>query len=88
MSGTGGAQPAAGHSEAADWLCLAAAPAFAMMATLTSVFGGGPQEMFCSAAHGVSSLSGMCWMYLLMAAFHSAPWLKLAVKRESGAPSC
>ncbi len=46
------------------------------MALLTGVLGGGPAEMLCSAAH-VSPLSGMVTMYLLMSAFHAAPWLKL-----------
>jgi hypothetical protein len=31
----------------------------------------------CSAAHGASPLSGMVPMYVLMSAFHLAPWLKL-----------
>jgi hypothetical protein len=62
---------------AADWLCLAAAPTFAIMALLTGVLGGGPPDMLCSAAHDASPLSGMAAMYLLMSAFHSAPWLKL-----------
>ena len=70
---------------AADWISLAAAPIFAIMALLTSVFGGGPPDMLCSAAHGVSPLSGMAPMYLLMSAFHSAPWLKLIFRRRSAA---
>jgi len=70
---------------AADWLCLAAAPTFAMMALLTGVLGGGPPEMLCSTAQGGSPLSGMVPMYLLMSAFHSAPWLKLISSRLSGA---
>jgi hypothetical protein len=61
----------------ADWLCLAAAPTFAIMALLTGVLGGGPPDMLCSAAHDASPLSGMVPMYVLMSAFHSAPWLKL-----------
>ena len=61
---------------AADGLALAASPTFAIMALLTGVLGGGPAEMLCSAAH-VSPLSGMVTMYLLMSAFHVAPWLKL-----------
>src|SRR6266699_1256880 len=61
---------------AAGWLSLAAAPTFAIMALLTGL-GGGPADMFCSAAHEASPLSGMLPMYLLMSAFHSAPWLKL-----------
>jgi hypothetical protein len=69
---------------AADWLCLAAAPTFALMALLTGVLGGGPADMLCSAAQGASPLTGMVPMYLLMSAFHSAPWLKLISSRRSG----
>ena len=39
---------------AADWLCLAAAPTFAIMALLTGVLGGGPPDMLCSAAQDAS----------------------------------
>jgi len=67
---------------AADWLYLAAAPTFAIMALLTGVPSGAP-DMFCSAAHGASPLSGMVAMYLLMSAFHLAPWLKLFSSRRS-----
>ena len=70
---------------AADLLCLAAAPTFAIMALLTGVFGGGSPDMLCSAAQAASPLSGMVPMYLLMSAFHSAPWLKLISARRSGA---
>jgi hypothetical protein len=70
---------------AADWISLAAAPTFAIMALLTGIFGGGPLDMLCAAAHGVSPLSGMAPMYLLMSAFHSAPWLKLISRRRSAA---
>jgi hypothetical protein len=70
---------------AADWLCLAAAPTFAIMALLTAALGGGAPDMLCSAAHEASPLSGMVPMYLLMSAFHSAPWLKLISGRRSGA---
>jgi hypothetical protein len=58
------------------WLSLAAAPTFAIMALLTAIPGGGTTDMFCSAA-GASPLGGMIPMYLLMSAFHSAPWLRL-----------
>jgi len=61
---------------AAGWLGLAAAPTFAIMALLTYVSGEGA-DMMASAAQAVSPLSGMVPMYLLMSAFHSAPWLKL-----------
>ena len=65
---------------AAGWLGLAAAPTFAVMALLTYVLGG-DADMMCSAAHDASPLSGMVRMYLLMSAFHSAPWLKLICGR-------
>jgi len=68
---------------AAGWLSLAAAPTFAGMALLTGVVGG-PPDMLCSAAPA-SPLSGMVPMYLLMSAFHSAPWLKLISGRRGGA---
>ena len=70
---------------AADWLGLAAAPTFATMALLTGVLGGGSPDMLCAAAPGTSPLSGMVLMYLLMSAFHLAPWLKLVSSRRSGA---
>jgi hypothetical protein len=65
-------------------LSLAAAPIFAIMALLTGALGGGAADMLCSAAHA-SPLSGMLPMYLLMSAFHSAPWLKLLRSRRSAA---
>jgi hypothetical protein len=84
---TAGACAGSGNAAAvgaADWLCLAAAPTFAIMALLTGVFGGGPLDMLCSA-QDASPLSGMVPMYLLMSAFHSAPWLKLISSRRSSA---
>jgi hypothetical protein len=76
---------ALGPLGAADWLCLAAAPTFAMAALLTALLGGGSPDMLCSGAQDASPLSGMVAMYLLMSAFHSAPWLKLISNRRSGA---
>ena len=67
---------------AADWLSFAAAPAFAIMALLTAVHGGGPADILCSAAHDASPLSGMVPMYVLMSIVHSAPWLKLVSRRQ------
>jgi hypothetical protein len=66
------------------WLSLAAAPTCAIMALMTGILGGGPMEMLCSAGHG-SPLTGMVPMYMLMSAFHLAPWLKLISRRRSGA---
>lgn len=68
---------------AADWLCLAAAPTFAIMALLTAFFGDGPSNMLCSTVGIASPLGGMVPMYLLMSAFHSAPWLKLLPNRRN-----
>ena len=67
---------------AADWLCLAAAPTFAMMALLTGVLGAAASDMLCSAAQQALPLNGMALMYLLMSAFHLAPWLKLISGRS------
>ena len=69
---------------AGDRLALAASPTFAIMALLSAVPGGGPAGMLCSAAD-MPPLSGMTTMYLLMSAFHAAPWLKLI--RASTRPS-
>jgi hypothetical protein len=69
----------------ADWLCLAAAPTFAIMALLTGVFGA--RDILCSAGRGALSLSGMVPMYLLMSAVHAAPWLKLIAGRRRGFPA-
>ncbi len=66
------------------WLSLAAAPTFAIMALLTAVVGGGPLDALCSAATA-SPVGGMVPMYLLMSAFHSAPWLKLIASRRGAA---
>ncbi|MBR1268324.1 hypothetical protein JQ629_12470 [Bradyrhizobium sp. AUGA SZCCT0222] len=65
----------------ADWLYLAAAPTFAVMALLTGFLGS--SDALCSSA-GTSPLGGMVPMYLLMSAFHLAPWLKLISRRRNG----
>jgi hypothetical protein len=65
----------------AGWLGLAAAPTFAVMAVLSGLSGGA--DMMCPAAHGVSALSGMVPMYVLMSAFHSTRWLRLISRRRS-----
>ena len=61
-------------------LYLAATPTFAMMAVLTCV-SGEHADMMCSATHGASLLNGMAPMYVLMSAFHSAPWLRWMFRR-------
>jgi len=70
---------------AADWLSLAAAPTFAIMALLTSVYGDSHASITCVAGHYASVLGGMVPMYLLMSAFHSAPWLRLVFSGWRGA---
>jgi hypothetical protein len=69
-------------------LSLAAAPTFAIMALLTGIQDGGTPGILCSAAHDASPLTGMVPMYLLMSAFHSAPWLRLIANWRSGAHRC
>lgn len=66
---------------AADWLCLAAAPAFAVMALFSAMSSARP-EGICGLMHGPSPLSGMTCMYLLMSAVHSTHWLNLLGARE------
>jgi len=67
---------------AADLISLAAAPTFAVMALLTCILSG-DAAMLCMGGQGVSPLSGMVPMYLLMSGFHLPPWLKRI--RQSGA---
>jgi hypothetical protein len=66
-----------------NWLGLAAAPTFAIMALWTGLFSGQP-DMLCMAIQGSSPMSGMTLMYLLMSAFNAAPWLGLISRRQSG----
>jgi hypothetical protein len=76
----GGNHGAAIARVAADWLGLAAAPAFATMALMTACLGGGAEPL-CSA-HG-SLMTSMVPMYLMMGAVHAAPWLRLIAGRRS-----
>ena len=66
----------------ARWLRFAAAPTFMIMALLAAVFDRGLPDAFCSAAGGPLP-GGMASMYLLMGAFHLAPWLKLLSRRRT-----
>src|SRR5215469_12479036 len=73
----------------AGGLALAAAPTFAMMATLTGILDSGPHQMECSPAMHMSPLTGMVPMYALMSAFHSTAWLRLIsrwAQRRRGRP--
>lgn len=69
------------------WLALAATPTFAAMALWTGFVESDRADMICSVAPAGSPLSGMVLMYLLMAAFHSAPWLRLASRDLRPPPS-
>jgi hypothetical protein len=80
----GGENPGAAVARAAaEWLSLAAAPTFAMMALMTAVLGGGAGPLCSTTQDGWSLMSGMVPMYLMMGAFHSAPWLRLMSGRRS-----
>jgi hypothetical protein len=66
----------------AGWLSLAAAPTFAAMALVSASSPGDP--MTCIMAPQASPLTGMAAMYVLMCAFHLAPWLRLLAGRRGG----
>jgi hypothetical protein len=57
------------------------------MALTTGVFGAGQPDIICSTAQGMSPLSGMPLMYLLMSAFHLPAWLKLVSGAPNGSPA-
>jgi hypothetical protein len=83
---TGRAYAEGGNAAAfgvADWLSLAASPTFAIMALLSAVLGGGRPDGLCSAGQDASALTGMVPMYMLMSAFHLAPWLRLVSRRQT-----
>ena len=64
------------------FLHLAAAPTFALMALSTFALDSGGQAALCAAVGG-AGFNGMVPMYLLMAVFHLAPWLKLMSRRRA-----
>jgi hypothetical protein len=61
----------------ANWLRLAAAPSYAIMALVTATFGESPKDVICMATHHTPPLCSMAWMYMLRSVFHAGPWLKL-----------
>jgi hypothetical protein len=69
---------------AAKWLRFAAAPIFTIMALLTVVLDNSLPNTFCTAA-GSLWPGGMAPMYLLMAASHLVPWLRLISRRGNAA---
>jgi hypothetical protein len=69
---------------AAKWLRFAAAPTFTIMALLTVVLDNSLPNTFCTAA-GSLWPGGMAPMYLLMAASHLVPWLRLISRRRNAA---
>ena len=72
---------------AADWLSLAAAPTFALMAVVTGIVDGGAHQMACSPAMPMSPLTGMVPMYVLMSGFHFTPWAKLVSRWRNRRPT-
>jgi hypothetical protein len=66
----------------ANWLRLAAAPTFTIMALLTVVLDNRLPNALCLATGGLR-LGEMAPMYVLMAVFHSAPWLNLISQRRN-----
>ncbi|RUM00211.1 hypothetical protein [Rhizobium chutanense] len=68
-------------AQAADWLAFAAAPTFTLMALLTAATGSA--AVTCMTTADAFPIAGMAPMYLLMAGFHLAPWLRLAGRRPT-----
>ena len=64
------------RSGAGGWLGLAASPTFTLMGLMTALHEDQALAL-CSQAGHSSILGGMAAMYLLMAVFHLAPWLRL-----------
>jgi hypothetical protein len=85
IRGTTGCESGNVAAGAIDFLSLASAPTFAIMALFTGALDVGLPDILCSATQYASPLNGMVVMYLLMSAFHSAPWLQLISSRRDGA---
>ena len=74
-AGSSAGRGSAGSLSFADWLTLAAAPTFGIMALLVA------------RSSESSPLGGMVLMYVLMAVFESVAWLKLISNLRSGSTS-
>jgi hypothetical protein len=70
------------HTDRARRLGFAAAPTFAVMASVSAI--GTPDMAICSAAASLLPLNDMALMYALMSIFHLAPWLKARSARSKG----
>ena len=75
MNGTSAPKPT-------EWLSLAASPIFAAMALASAAAAGGRVDALCGPGSSWP-LDGMVVMYLLMCAFHVAPWLRLLGSRRA-----
>ncbi len=87
FAATGKIVPRHGRTvDIAGRLGLAAAPTFALMASMSAI--GSPGMAMCSAASAFVPINDMALMYLLMSVFHLSPWLKLLCARSqhSGTP--
>lgn len=68
------------HTDLAGCLGFAAAPTFAVMASVSAV--GAPDMAICSATASLLPVNDMALMYALMSIFHLAPWLKARSARS------
>lgn len=66
------------RSSVADWLSLAAAPTFAIMALASCAPGANAPDPLCLASREGAIMNPMLLMYVLMSVFHLAPWFRLA----------
>lgn len=66
----------------ADWLGLAAAPSFAVLAILGAATSR--PDPVCAAGMSSFPFGDMPVMYLLMSLFHLPPWLRLVFGRGRG----